>query len=147
MDIFFCDLHPHSNLRDGPLKIKYRSLIHKFKGQVLYLPKGKGMAKAILQSNVSDSFGKVKAIFQSGKTIPESFNFTPTQPKREIIHSSFLETPIMNDTESKEEFDDDKFDTNIDSECESEDVMSKYMPLNKMKYDDRKPIYLWMKVV
>ena len=36
-----CDLHPHSNLRDGPLKIKYRSLIHQPEGQILYLPKDK----------------------------------------------------------------------------------------------------------
>ena len=36
-----CDLHPHSNLRDGPFKIKYRSLIHQPEGQILYLPKVK----------------------------------------------------------------------------------------------------------
>ena len=36
-----CDLHPHSELRDGPLKIKYRSLIHQPEGQILYLPKEK----------------------------------------------------------------------------------------------------------
>ena len=37
-----CDLHPHSELRDGPHQIKYRSLIHKPEGQVLYLPKDQG---------------------------------------------------------------------------------------------------------
>ena len=37
----FCDLHPHSELRDGPYKIKYRRLIHKGEGQVLFLPKDK----------------------------------------------------------------------------------------------------------
>ena len=35
----FCDLHPHSELRDGAYKIKYRTLIHKSEGQVLYIPK------------------------------------------------------------------------------------------------------------
>ena len=37
----FCDLHPHSELRDGPFKIKYRSLIHQPAGQILYIPKDK----------------------------------------------------------------------------------------------------------
>ena len=101
------------------------------------------MVKAIIQSNKSDSFGKVRAIFHSGKTIPESFNFTPNQTKREILHSSFLKAPITNDAKSKEEFYDDKTDTSIDSDCESyeeqDDVMSKYMALKKMKYDDIKP--------
>lgn len=36
-----CDLHPHSNLRDGQFKIKYRTLIHKPEGQILYMPKYK----------------------------------------------------------------------------------------------------------
>ena len=36
-----CDLHPHSELRDGPFKIKYRSLVHQPEGQILYLPKDK----------------------------------------------------------------------------------------------------------
>ena len=36
-----CDLHPHSELRDGLFKIKYRTLIHQPEGQILYLPKKK----------------------------------------------------------------------------------------------------------
>ena len=58
----FCDLHPHSELRDGHFKIKYRSLIHKPEGQVVYLPKGQGMKKAVIQCGV----GQVKAVIKSG---------------------------------------------------------------------------------
>ena len=35
----FIDLHPSSELRDGPYKIKYRSKVHRLSEQVLYLPK------------------------------------------------------------------------------------------------------------
>ena len=71
----FCDLHPHSELRDGHFKIKYRSLIHKPDGQVLYLPKSQGMKKAVIQSGVLDTFGvgQVKALIKSGPTLPDSF--------------------------------------------------------------------------
>ena len=64
----FCDLHPHSDLRDGPFKIKYRSLIHKAEGQVLYLPDGK---KAIVVA------GGEKSIVGFGKTTLDIPFFTP----------------------------------------------------------------------
>ena len=75
----FCDLHPHSDLRDGPFKIKYRSSIHKTEGQVLYLPDGK---KAIVEA------GGEKAIVEYGKTTlnipfsnPTRVSASPTNPK------------------------------------------------------------------
>ena len=70
----FCDLHPHSELRGGHLQIKYRSLIHKPLGQVLYLPKGQGMKKAVIQSGVLENPEQVKALIKSGPTLPDSFN-------------------------------------------------------------------------
>merc|ERR1712055_369448 len=68
-----CDMHPHSNLRDGQYKIKYRSLIHRPEGQVVYLPKAQGMLKAAIQSGIPDSSGKLTALLKTGKTIPDSF--------------------------------------------------------------------------
>ena len=77
----FCDLHPHSELRDGPLKIKYISLIHNSEGQVLYLPKGQGMKKAVIQSGALDTFGvgQVKALIKSGPTLPDTFKSSVIQ--------------------------------------------------------------------
>ena len=69
----FCDLHPHSELRDGHFKIKYRSLIHKPDGQVLYLPKGQGMSKAVIHSDALENPEQVKALVKSGPTIPNAF--------------------------------------------------------------------------
>ena len=72
----FCDLHPHSELRDGHFKIKYRSLIHKPDGQVVYLPKGQGMSKAVIHSDALETFhvGQVKAHVKSGPTLPDRIN-------------------------------------------------------------------------
>ena len=77
-----CDMHPHSNLRDGQYKIKYRSLIHKPEGQVVYLPKAQGMLKATIQSGIPDASGKLTALVKSGKTIPDSFIFQAPVPKK-----------------------------------------------------------------
>ena len=93
-------MHPHSNLRDGQYKIKYRSLIHKPEGQIVYLPKAQGMLKAAIQSGISDSSGKLKALVKSGKTIPDTFKLSPPQPKREILHPSLLKDPQMYNTAS-----------------------------------------------
>ena len=137
----FCDLHPHSNLREDPLKIKYRSLIHKAQGQVLYQPKGKGMLKADIQSSIPDSSGKLKALIQSGKTIPDSFNFSSQPPKRELLHPSFFKEPQMYDNVSMETFDDDETGRSVYSEYESnieesEEVMPRNTGIKKLKYDD-----------
>ena len=80
-----CDLHPHSDLRDGAFKIKYRSLIHKPEGQILYLPKSQGMLKAVIQSNIPDVAGMVKASIQSGKTIPDTFILSTPELKKESL--------------------------------------------------------------
>ena len=72
----FCDLHPHSELRDGHFKIKYRSLVHKPIGQVLYLPKGQGMSKAVIHSDALENPEQVKALVKSGPTLPDTFKFS-----------------------------------------------------------------------
>ena len=59
---------PQTHLRDGPFKIKYRSLIHKAEGQVLYLADGK---KAIVVT------GGEKAIVGFGKSTLDIPFFTP----------------------------------------------------------------------
>ena len=44
----------------------------------MYLPKGQGMKKAVIQSGVLDTFGvgQVKAVVKSGPTLPDSFKST-----------------------------------------------------------------------
>ena len=91
----FCDLHPHSELRDGPLKIKYRSLIHNLEGQIIYLPKAQGMMKAVIQSGVLENPEQVKALVKSGPTLPDTF-------KSSVIQStgSTHPLPVQECTES-----------------------------------------------
>jgi hypothetical protein len=84
-----CDLHPHSNLRDDPLTIKYRTLINKPEGQILYIPKGQRVLKAVVKSKAPDADGMLNVAVQSGKNIPDVFNFahstTPNTPQKSQI--------------------------------------------------------------
>ena len=95
-----CDLHPHSELRDGPFKVKYRTLVHQPEGQILYLPKsnGKGILKAVVKT--PDSSGMVKGLIESGLAMPDTFNtvkptITPSVPQISSIQGAENYQPTL----------------------------------------------------
>ena len=68
----FCDLHPHSDLRDGPHKIKYRSLVHKAEGQILYMSNG---GRFVVNSPLNEDHESSKHL------LPASFNHVDAKPQ------------------------------------------------------------------
>ena len=77
----FIDNHPHSDLRDGPHKIRYRSLIHKTEGQDLYLPDGR---RFVVNSPLSKGRESSKDLL--------SASFKPIQGKSPVFSTADLPT-------------------------------------------------------